>query len=417
MTTAAYAGTALSNQTVAPKVTPFAFDALRPAPDAVVAFTGTTSFQAMQDAILAQYAREEVKDHPVLVEKLSFRIADGALTTDPVKGSGLALSRHACNQMGAILFQARFDKPRDFTGNYACRGQVSTGFATRAAMLAEDVARTRRAKAKPVNVRTVLNVIDGKLVRTARAFVSQLHAGTHFDDPALLARLERTVAPDADAVMTRTNDLSYGYATVGAELAGLTRTIHWRNSETGMAGLRVGAGAVLRLVDAVVQFRGSWGETTREEVVTLANQNSNRSIRHTLPGGTPAERAAIANERMDSLIADALDYGQQLEAAWAAALKDVSVSLDVKTLALLGVDAAMEVLLDQVEARHSANSDDRAALKDVLSNDKRLAAVTHGSAAHIAAAFAVLAKRSTSMAEAERLQGIAGQWVVKGWNR
>lgn len=410
-----YLGAALTNQNPMPKPTTFPFDALRPAPATVQAFSGPAStFAAACATILAQVAQEDLKDFAVLIGRLAFRPTDGALTTDPVKGSGLAMSRHACSQMANILFHGRSDKPRDLTQNYAARGSMVRGFAARAAMLRDDVAGSLRPAQKQVKVRTCLTVVNGHVVRMARAFVSLVHAGKFTDDTALLNRLAQYVRPDAQARMTRTNDLSYGFATVGAPTTGLIRTLHWTNSETGCASLSVGAGAVLRLVDAVVQFPNSRDVIDYEEVVTLADKRSRASMRHTVPGGTDAAKETECNRRMDAMIQNALAYGNQLEAAWMRALVDVTEELR-GLVGRKGADVAQEVLLDAVEGRFGMDADDRKALAKVLTDDKRLAAVTHGSAAHIAAAFAVLGSKAGSMAEAERLQGIAGQWVMRGW--
>jgi hypothetical protein len=55
-------------------------------------------------------------------------------------------------------------------------------------------------------------------------------------------------------------------------------------------------------------------------------------------------------------------------------------------------------------------------ISEVMVAEERLGRIPQGSAAHVAACFAVAA-RAAKWDDAKRLQAIAGQWILNGWKR
>lgn len=147
-------------------------------------------------------------------------------------------------------------------------------------------------------------------------------------------------------------------------------------------------------------------------------------MRHTSPGEAARDeerKARVAGQRMTAHVRKVLAGGDRLEAVWDAAMSRFAPGLGLSLSKPVQVSASLtavgwDVLLDAIE-EHGGGfvGEDRAALQKVLTDDSRLAKLPRGSAAHLAAAFAVLGARAETMEEAERFQAIVGRWMVEGW--
>lgn len=277
--------------------------------------------------------------------------------------------------------------------------------------------RTPTRSAPEMLLRTFIDPRFG--VRALRAVVSGRHSGIHFDDMALIAALQKTVAGSAPAYCSRTIDATSGYAVL--EQRGDARaSLHWSNSETGCASLEFGAGCYITALDAVVRngvtVRTDTGTIEQTSVrVTSAADRSRRA--HTLPrkDRTEAERSRIAQARMAADIAKATEASRALCLGWEVALQTFAAGWD-RVGTTYSRSMAAIVILDLVE-EHTPRGKftDRLALEKVLTDSDRLFALPFGSAAHIAGAYAVLASTQTDIDEARRLQDEAGRWVTEGF--
>ncbi len=120
---------------------------------------------------------------------------------------------------------------------------------------------------------------------------------------------------------------------------------------------------------------------------------------------------------MRTKIRNVLVKGEAISDAWVRALEDFG-PINVAELNVEDVAVAWEVLADAIEERTGFEGDDRKEFLAVLTDEKRLeggAELPRGSAAHIAAVFAVMGRRAETMDAGKRLQEIAGKWLMDGW--
>jgi hypothetical protein len=265
--------------------------------------------------------------------------------------------------------------------------------------------RAKRPGDEPFIFRTAYSV--QYQLRYLRACVSVRHSGTHLDDLALSKVLAAKLRPDLPSYVQRTDDFTHGYVVVG-QTGALRASLHFTNSETCCGSLTFTGGAVIRFVDAPVRF-GAYGESV---VVDLGDENEVRRMRHTSPNkGGPEMKAQIAANRMAHGIDGALSGAQRLPAMWERACNDIPMLVQMHP-------HGWEVLgdaLQEMPSKRAPNTEDVTALMQVLKDDERLLQCPRGSAAQVAAAFAVLAVKSGSYTEATRLQEVAGQWLRLGW--
>lgn len=384
------------------------------------------------------------------------RTAGEALTGGPA----IAVTDHSIGQLVGVLTAGG----TGWRSTSAAFGGVSPS--VRALLLLELQATAKRERSENVVVRTALRQIeesDGvrfgapsyvmRSERVARAVVTPRHSGAAFDDRNLARVLRSVASGDSRATFLRAElgTESRGWVEVGEKGAhkGLSLAVTFRNSETGQARLSFRGSARISALDAViVAHRAAYVEE-----VTLTTAGGAAERNHTLPTLltrelstahptmpsarfrtgtklTTADREIIAADRMTASFAQATEASLQLAAAWAVALTDFAPGFVAELFS--GTDAATqaEVLLDMCEEFGISLGKDRAALAKVLTDDARLAALSHGSAAHVAACYAVLAAQRTTVevdgktvtsalpwAEAERLQQAAGRWVACGWDR
>lgn len=346
-------------------------------------------------------------------EGLFLRDTDGALMRDP-NGAPLAYTQRARTQLINILLQEVGDKPRspsDFMGWLSP--------STRSVVFDEVKARSCRKEGRGFEL-LLRSFVDQRFgVRALRAVLSGRHSGIHFDDLALIAALARVVPADAPAYCSRAIDSTAGYAIVGQD--GEARaSIHWSNSETGSASLEFSGGCYIATLDAVVRdgkaIRTEGALETESVRIASASDRTRRA--HTLPrrNQTEAGRKAIAQSRMATDITTATSAAKTMALAWGVAQATFARGWD-RTGTSYSRSMAATVILDLVEehTRGGFKGEDRKALEEVLTNTDRLQLLPFGSAAHIAGAWAVLARAQTSVTEAKRMQDEAGRWVLDGF--
>ena len=392
---------------------------LLPQPDPMGRLVASQSWLDARAMWRAQIASEQLQDFKVPDWRhLAIDPRDGAI----VRGKGgLASTPHGMGQLYGLLLQKNREKPSGVWG-------VDSWHHPEAFSLAFDdcVMRSKRPNEDEMVFRTFVDPITGE--RALRAAVSGRHSGHLLDDLAVIERLDRFLSDKLPAVYGRGINETHGYAYLANE-GPLVASLHWRNSETGCARIGFTGGVVLRFLDSVV-LQGRMGEginpddvdtITDTRAVTLVDERTRTARNHTVArkgqGGrylTEAERQTIANERIDHDMALAVHTAGQMVEQWKLALEAFPDGMDA---ASAKAALPMEVLADLVEETRGLGKDDKPALLKLLTDEKRLAEIPHGSAAHIAAAFAVLAARSTSGDEARRLQTLAGDWLMQGWKR
>ena len=346
-------------------------------------------------------------------EGLYLRDTDGALMRDP-NGAPLAITQRAWTQLLSVLLQEVPDKPRSPVDAYRWLSP-----SVRSVVFDEVKARSCRKEGRGHEL-LLRSFIDPRFgVRALRAVVSGRHSGIHFDDLALIAALSKVIPSGAPAYCSRAIDATSGYAIVGqGEEA--RASIHWSNSETGAASLEFAGGCYITTLDAVVRD----GHAVRTEgvleteSVRIASANDRTRRSHTLPRAnqTEAGRAAIGQSRMATDIATATEAAKTLALAWGVALQTFARGWD-RVGTTYSRTMAATVMLDLIEehTRGGFKGEDRKAIEAVLVSNDRLQLLPFGSAAHIAGAWAVLAREQTSVTEAKRFQDEAGRWVLEGF--
>ena len=392
---------------------------LLPQPEPGGRLVASQSWQDARALWLAQIGGEQLQDFKVPEWRaLCIDPRDGAI----VRGKGgLAYTPHAMGQLYGLLLQKNREKPSGVWG-------VDSWHHPEAFALDFDdcVMRSKRPGEDEMVFRTFVDPVSGE--RALRAAVSGRHSGHLLDDLAVISRLDRFLSDKLPAVYGRGINETHGYAYLANE-GPLVASLHWRNSETGCARIGFTGGVVLRFLDSVV-LQGRMGvgidpeevdTITDTRAVTLVDDRTRTARNHTVArkgqGGrylTEAERQAIANERIDHDMALAVHTAGQMVEQWKLAIAAFPDGMNAEAAK---ASLPMEVLADLVEETRGLGKDDKPALLKILTDEKRLAEVPHGSAAHIAAAFAVLAARSTSGDEARRLQTLAGDWLMDGWKR
>lgn len=397
----------------------FGFDAAIPADSTIRFSTALQPWREAREAWLAQITSEDLLDLQAIYYRTPtrnsptgwyLRASDGAFVRARQKDA-LAYTPRAWTQLVTLFLQEIPDKPR--SPAEAFRWLSPT---TRALVFAEMRNRSRRTEkeAAPILLRTYLS---DQGVRALRAVVSGRHSGRCFDDEALSMALDQVLPVSSRAWVQRTIDRTVGHATLeSSETA--QAVLHWSNSETGAASLAFGAGCWITALETIVRS-GKAQETTTdlEKPVTITTANGSSRRSHTLPRArvSAAERARIARERMVDSITKASVEAKQLVADWHEALKAFPAGYDTLVLKVSESDGDVElhaeIMLDLIESRSNLKSEDREALKAIIKTNDRLKQLPLFSAAHVAGAWALLAKNTTDVDEAARLQLEAGRWV------
>lgn len=344
--------------------------------------------------------------------------ADGALLRrEASHATGLAYTRWAWQQLVSLLLQQVPQRPSGAAGVSFWLNPDARALAFR-----DFVTRSKRANHKSLVFRTFRHSSG---LRALRAVVSERHSGIYYDDTALIAKLEEELPHAARARVHRSINMTQGYCELTEEAASvadasLTATLHWRNSETNCASLSFHGGARIRFLDAVV--RDAKGAILTEEDAQLPSagnvmlQSVGTRVRthHTIPRRhtTDGERQDIAAGRMDKLIRQARAAADTLISNWQRALESFPEGFSPSDA---GLPLAFDVLLDYAEEQQGMEAEDKLKLLKLLKDDKRLTQVPHGSAAHMACAYAVLANLTRDYDEATRLQEKAGEWLASRW--
>lgn len=423
----------------------FGCDALRREPDPA---TYRTSPSATWREVSAEWGQridaEQLVDVAVAYyrsrERWHLRPTDGAL----VRGNGqpLAWQPRAWASALSLLAQEIPNKPR---GPASPIGFLSPEVRTLA--FGDFVERSRRGEGElkhsillRTHLATLRNAAGALMVdengaplrfRTLRAVLSGRHSGIHFDDSALRDVLEERVDHDAPAYVSRGTDETHGVVTLDRE-GDARATLHFRNSETGAASLTFGAACYLSVLDATVR-RGGEGlqvgtdldvderdlrreHTEQERRALVASAHGAHRRRHSLPTGAESMRAEVARGRIAASFDAASADARALVGQWRDALRRFPAGL-AHTFHPAAREEAAAVVLDAVEeqASRKVTAADREALRRVLVDEARLEKLPFLSAAHIAGAFACIARDTADFDEARRLQALAGEWVERGW--
>lgn len=261
-----------------------------------------------------------------------------------------------------------------------------------------------------------------------RAVVSGRHSLTHFDDLAVLLTVGNLEEKPQRARISRgwdethaTFDLDSGQSDVGL-------SFYMRNSETGCAALSFSAALRIAALDAAVVMPS--GEKYERVVRLAASNEASTRRRHTLPrkageGRVSEEnRSRIAKERIGVDITTALAGARVLAARWEVAKGEVFGGLVPLCKATEADDYAVRVLTDaMLEAGLADVVEVEGLVKrlaKVIADDARLRKLPHGSAAHFAAALAVVADDGTSTGarswdDVVATQKLSGQVLMNGW--
>lgn len=397
--------------------TSFGFDAAIPADSTIRFSSALQPWRTAREAWLAQITSEDLLDVQAIYYRTPtrsspfgwcLRATDGAFVRQ--NGAALAYTPRAWTQLVTLFLQEVPDKPRSPAEAYRWLAPE-----VRQTVFEHLRDRSRRTEHEnsPMLLRTYL---CEQGVRALRAVVTGRHSGRCFDDEALALALEQVLPVTSKAWVHRTIDRTVGHATLeSSETA--QAVLHWSNSETGAASLAFGAGCWITALETIVRAGKAIETTTDLEkpvTITTANGSSRRS--HTLPrvGVTAAQRAKIARERMVDSIEKASAEARQLVADWHEALKAFPPGYDGLVLQVTDsgdVELYAEIMLDLIESRSRLKAEDREALKAIIKTNDRLKQLPLFSAAHIAGAWALLAKDTTDVDEAARLQLEAGRWV------
>jgi hypothetical protein len=209
-------------------------------------------------------------------------------------------------------------------------------------------------------------------------------------------------------------------------------TIHVRNSETCQSRLAFSAGLHIGVIDATVDFEAS--EIAHEMEVEIAEIGESRRRNHTAParfGREQHDAIARARMRVDLLggidqrfnegdsrreVKGVITVAREMPAAWEAALGRFGKVTEAEFVKAPS-EIRGEILLDSIEEQAGLEGDDRKALAEVIKSEERLGRLPLGSAAHVAACWAALARTCGNAAESKRYSQMAGHWILNGWKR
>lgn len=405
-----------ASQTVAPVIpsrTPFAFDAWLPGEGlgrwSSARDTLTVAFEKWE----AQIEKEQLQDVMVRLPTTGLFPTDGAMTIDrrDPKAPAYALTPHAVSQLVNIALQ-KVPHPGYMPHNLAWYAPR-----TRSMMYAEVRDRSARGT-EPVIFRTYVN--QDKNVRTIRAVVTPRHGLTAFDDRTMKKVLAEMLPADSKASYTRSAMQTNGHVVLPNETptgcGSIRSVVYFRNSEVGGASLSFSGGAYLSVTDTVVDF--SAGAIERDMNVMVESEHEATRRRHTAPARFGVEeKTKIAEARMRSDIKQVTEAAKELPSRWNEALTRFPEGMTEENFAQADLNVRFEILLDAIEEKGGGfEGNDRETLKKVLTDEARLGRIPQGSAAHIAAAYAV-AGREAPVADARRFQQLAGQWILTGWTK
>lgn len=400
--------------------TPWGFDAALP-PQGSSAYTPSLPFMEALTRWRTAIAEQRLFDEPVsTLHDLSVDPRDGALCRG--KG-GAGYTPHAWSQLVSLMRAA---------GAPAGLGNVSRWLAPLTRHYAwSDITRTSlrpRAEEGVMRMMWVEPAAGSLRIPVMRAVVSGRHSLTHFDDLAVLMTVGNLDEEPNRARISRGWDETHATFDLEAGDSDVALSFYMRNSETGCASLSFASALRLAVLDATVVMPD--GEKFDRVVRLAAEASATTRRRHTLPRKAGAgrvsetQRAAVARERIGEDIDKALAGSRVLATRWETAKAEVWSGLVQLCKATTADDYAVEVLRDTlldaglkdvVEVEGLCKR-----LATVIAEDSRLRSLPHGSAAHFAAALAVVAEDGTktgarSWADVVTTQKLSGQVLMNGW--
>lgn len=416
----------------------FAFDALLPDEGTQPRMSAPLRLNTALAAWLTEIEREQCADHQETVALLGLSPVDGALTGDRNNyrtAAHYAINEHAFGQLVNLLSQKlKGDKARvpympQNLGFYSPR--------TRSQMFGELRDRTKREA--PVILRTAMDYARG--ARYVRAAVTPRHGLTAFDDRNLILALGSLLPEYASLSFSRGPARTFATVRMNHPIATgcgtVDAAIHVRNSETCQSRLTFSAGLHIGVIDSTVDFEAS--EIAHEMEIDISEIGESRRRNHTAParfGREQHDATARARMKLDLLggvdvrfpegdrrhvVKGVVTIAKEMPAAWEAALSRFCTIAGFSEAVFVQADPAVrgEILLDAIEEHGGgfADTDDRKALAEVIKAEERLGRLPLGSAAHVAAAYAVCARVATSTVAAKRFSQLAGQWILNGWKR
>lgn len=389
---------------------------LRPWAEARDEWRAQISAENLQDVEFCYYRTPSIDSKGTRWEGIELRETDGALIRRP-GAEALAYTEHAWRQLVNVLMQEIPNKPR---GPSDTLRWLSPRVRRQAFRDLRDRSRRPEGSKHPLLLRSFIDRQTG--VRALRAVVTGRHSGEHFDDLALsrvFDRIIEKVAAKADAFIVRGINLTRGHIVL--DRAGdVAATLAFRNSEVGGASLEFAGGCYIRTLNAVLHRSAGVGvemdlePATSAVLITSAGSSHRRA--HTLPRGSEEARAALAAKRMTESITRASTAARDLCDAWREALEAFPPGRDA--IAAMGNrEAAADVLLDLIEEFEGLEAPLRLQLRSTIIDEQQLLGLPFCSAAQIAGAFAVAARREVDFEAAIELRDRAARWVQQPFGK
>lgn len=352
---------------------------------------------------------------------------DGALTRG---AGGLAYTPHAWSQLVSLFKVNRSPIPDGIASVDRWHSPIARHFGF------EDIKRTSRRprEGEEIVLRTFRTSADGRYYTALRAVVTGRHGLTDTDDSNVIRVLEGLEEQPIEGRVSRGWDKTYGSFVLDSGDSDVRLGFGFANSETGCGSIEFNGSILIRALDTEITLpSGERGE----QMITIAAGNAGTRRRHTLPrydsrSGkrlTDGQRTAIAQDRIGTDVAKALDGARVLAQRWGLARADVLVDA-VRFASIASADDSAVTLLWDFFSDHGysklleSRGDEASAkaflreLAKVIADDARLRSLPHGSAAHMAAAFALLATaKERTWEETRELQAISASFVMEGWKR
>lgn len=345
---------------------------------------------------------------------------DGALTRG---GGGMAYTPHAWSQLVSLFKVNKSAIPDGIASVDRWHSPLTRHHCF------EDIKRaSRRPQAEECVLRAFVTTREGRSYPTVRAVVSGRHGLKDTDDSNVIRVLQQLEELPVEGRVSRGWDQTYGSFVLDSGDSDVRLGFAFSNSETGCGSIAFNGSITIRALDVEVMLP----EGQRfEHLVTIASAANGTRRRHTLPrydsrSGrrlSDSQRTAIAANRIGEDVDKALNGARVLAQRWGLARADV-LPIAVKVATVAGDDAGAAVLQDVLcEAGYehvftALNKEGLKELAKVIADNSRLMSLPHGSAAHMAAALALMAvSKERTWEETRELQALSGQFVMEGWKR
>lgn len=398
---------------------PYAFDAAL-SNEPAQRYVPSQSFETALASWLQVIADQKLSDVPIAsLQSLTVDWRDGALCRG--KG-GTGYTPHAWSQLVSLM-KAQ-GAPAGIANSLRWLGPLARHFGW-----ADVVRRSLRPRTEEGILRMFLAPrpgVAGATVPAVRAVVSGRHSLTHFDDSAVAEVIRDLPEAPTRARIHRGWDVTHGTFTLTSGSPETRLGFYLRNSETGCASLSFSAALEIAALDAEVVMPDG---AKFERIVRLASANAASRRRHTLPrystsSGTRISemtRARIARERIAEDIETAMEGARVLAQRWVTARSEINAEA-IKLAKLTKENTSALMVLEDFlrETPWAELCEVEGLLKglvEVISDDARLRSIPHGSAAHMAAALALVAQKRTNWEEVVELQRLSGQFLMEGWTR